>query len=69
MVLMAQWSSIPAEFCVLVDVTNADRGSLYPVVCDDDILSLYQFNISSANVQPTDRGMHAPRNTKDRRQF
>lgn len=45
-----------SEFCVLVDVTNADRGSLYPVVCDDDILSLYQFNISSANVQPTDRG-------------
>ncbi|XP_041962840.1 folliculin isoform X1 [Alosa alosa] len=45
-----------SEFCVLVDVANADRGSLYPVVCDDDILSLYQFNISSANMQPTDRG-------------
>uniref|UniRef100_A0A8C9SY77 Folliculin n=1 Tax=Scleropages formosus TaxID=113540 RepID=A0A8C9SY77_SCLFO len=53
--------SIPAhvsssEFSVLVDVVNAERGSLYPAVCDDDILSLYQFNISSANTQPTDRG-------------
>ncbi|XP_031432190.1 folliculin isoform X2 [Clupea harengus] len=45
-----------SEFCVLVDVANADRGSLYPVVCDDDILSLYQFCIYSANTQPTDRG-------------
>ncbi|KAL4616700.1 folliculin [Arapaima gigas] len=53
--------SIPAhvsssEFSVLVDVVNAERGSLYTAVCDDDILSLYQFNISSANTQPTDRG-------------
>ncbi|XP_023685889.1 folliculin isoform X3 [Paramormyrops kingsleyae] len=45
-----------SEFAVLVDVVNAERGSLYPAVCDDDILSLYQFNISSANTQPTDRG-------------
>lgn len=47
---------LATEFAVLVDVVNAERGSLYPAVCDDDILSLYQFNISSANTQPTDRG-------------
>ncbi|XP_061091048.1 folliculin isoform X2 [Conger conger] len=45
-----------SEFSVLVDVVNAERGSLYTAVCDDDILSLYQFNISSASTQPTDRG-------------
>lgn len=43
------------EFSVLVDVLNVERGCVNPV-SDDDILSLYQFNISSANTQPTDKG-------------
>lgn len=45
-----------SEFCVLVDVMSAEKGSLYPVMCDDDILSTYQFSITSASTQPTDRG-------------
>ncbi|XP_067305091.1 folliculin [Pseudorasbora parva] len=44
-----------SEFSVLVDVLNVERGCVIPV-SDDDILSLYQFNISSANMQPTDKG-------------
>ncbi|KTG45169.1 hypothetical protein cypCar_00010464 [Cyprinus carpio] len=43
------------EFSVLVDVLNVERGCVNPV-SDDDILSLYHFNISSANTQATDRG-------------
>ncbi|XP_010883180.1 folliculin [Esox lucius] len=45
-----------SEFSVLVDVVNVERGSLYSAACDEDILSFYQFNISSANSQPTDKG-------------
>uniref|UniRef100_A0A4W4FNU6 Folliculin n=1 Tax=Electrophorus electricus TaxID=8005 RepID=A0A4W4FNU6_ELEEL len=41
-----------SEFTVLVDVLNVEQGG----VCDDNILSLYHFNISSANTQPTDKG-------------
>ncbi|XP_052434343.1 folliculin isoform X1 [Carassius gibelio] len=44
-----------SEFSVLVDVLNVERGCVNPV-SDDDILSLYQFNISSANTQATDKG-------------
>lgn len=44
-----------SEFSVLVDVLNVERCYGNPV-SDDDILSLYQFNISSANAQPTDKG-------------
>ncbi|XP_051999234.1 folliculin-like [Xyrauchen texanus] len=44
-----------SEFSVLVDVLNAERGCVNPV-SDDDILSLYQFKISCANTQPTDKG-------------
>ncbi|XP_016145232.1 folliculin-like isoform X2 [Sinocyclocheilus grahami] len=44
-----------SEFSMLVDVHNVERGCVNPV-SDDDILSLYQFNISSANTQPTDKG-------------
>ncbi|XP_016321921.1 folliculin-like isoform X2 [Sinocyclocheilus anshuiensis] len=44
-----------SEFSMLVDVLNVERGCVNPV-SDDDILSLYQFNISSANTQPTDKG-------------
>jgi len=43
------------EFSVLVDVVNVERSCVNPV-SDDDIVSLYQFNISSANAQPTDKG-------------
>lgn len=44
-----------SEFTVLVDVLNVDQTSEYPA-CSDDLLLLYQFNVSSANTQPTDRG-------------
>ncbi|XP_059423544.1 folliculin isoform X2 [Carassius carassius] len=44
-----------SEFSVLVDVLNVERGCVNPV-SDDDIHSLYQFNISSANTQATDKG-------------
>ncbi|XP_062848599.1 folliculin [Trichomycterus rosablanca] len=43
-----------SDFTVLVDVLNLGQGSVYPACADD--LSRYQFNISSANTQPTDRG-------------
>ncbi|XP_030640311.1 folliculin [Chanos chanos] len=45
-----------SEFTVLVDVLAVGKASLYPSVCDDAVLSHYQFIISSANTQPTDRG-------------
>uniref|UniRef100_A0A673YR19 Folliculin n=2 Tax=Salmo trutta TaxID=8032 RepID=A0A673YR19_SALTR len=45
-----------SEFSVLVDVVSVERGSLYSAACGEDILSLYQFNISSTNSQPTDKG-------------
>nr|XP_029497655.1 folliculin-like [Oncorhynchus nerka] len=45
-----------SEFSVLVDVVSLERGSLYSAACGEDILSLYQFNISSTNSQPTDKG-------------
>ncbi|KAK3551251.1 hypothetical protein QTP70_013978 [Hemibagrus guttatus] len=44
-----------SEFMVLVEVLNMEHGNAYPAY-SDDILSLYQFNISSANTQPTDKG-------------
>uniref|UniRef100_A0A8B9KC66 Folliculin n=1 Tax=Astyanax mexicanus TaxID=7994 RepID=A0A8B9KC66_ASTMX len=44
-----------SEFTVLVDVLNVEQGCVH-VVCDDDVLSLYQFSISSANTQPVDKG-------------
>ncbi|XP_026083800.1 folliculin-like [Carassius auratus] len=43
------------KISMLVDVLNVERGCVNPV-SDDDILSLYQFNISSANTQPTEKG-------------
>ncbi|CAB1334417.1 unnamed protein product [Coregonus sp. 'balchen'] len=36
-----------SEFSVLVDVVSVERGSLYSAACGEDIVSLYQFNISS----------------------
>uniref|UniRef100_A0A4W5NDW9 Folliculin n=1 Tax=Hucho hucho TaxID=62062 RepID=A0A4W5NDW9_9TELE len=45
-----------SEFSVLVDVVSVERGSLYSAASSEDILSLYQFNISSTNSQPTDKG-------------
>ncbi|KAM6967734.1 folliculin [Aplochiton taeniatus] len=45
-----------SEFSVLVDVVNSEKSSVCSSDCDDDIPLLYQFNISSANQQPTDRG-------------
>lgn len=44
-----------SEFTVLVDVTS-ERSCHIPAVGEDDISSLYQFTISSANTQPIDRG-------------
>uniref|UniRef100_A0A8C4GFC8 Folliculin n=1 Tax=Dicentrarchus labrax TaxID=13489 RepID=A0A8C4GFC8_DICLA len=44
-----------SEFSVLVDVSS-ERSCQISVLCEDDISSLYQFTISSANTQPTDRG-------------
>ncbi|XP_041797904.1 folliculin isoform X1 [Chelmon rostratus] len=43
-----------SEFSVLVDVSS-ERSCQISAMCDD-IASLYQFTISSANTQPTDRG-------------
>ncbi|XP_052473645.1 folliculin [Carassius gibelio] len=43
------------KISMLVDVLNVERGCVNPV-SDDDILSLYQFNISSGNTQPTEKG-------------
>ncbi|XP_051921098.1 folliculin isoform X1 [Hippocampus zosterae] len=45
---------ISSEFSVLVDVSS-EKGCPSPPT-DDNICSLYQFNMSSANTQPTDRG-------------
>lgn len=45
------------EFSVLVDVST-ERNFQISAVGDDDICSLYQFTISSANAQPIDRGEH-----------
>lgn len=47
-----------AEFSVLVDVST-ERSCQMSAVCEDDISPLYQFTISSANTQPTDRGERA----------
>lgn len=44
-----------SEFSVLVDVSS-ERGCQISSMGEDDISSLYQFTISSANTQPTDRG-------------
>ncbi|KAI4873569.1 hypothetical protein NFI96_026258 [Prochilodus magdalenae] len=44
-----------SEFTVLVDVLNVEQGFVH-AGCDDDVLSLYQFSISSASTQPTDKG-------------
>ncbi|XP_030606386.1 folliculin [Archocentrus centrarchus] len=44
-----------SEFTMLVDVTS-ERSCHIPAVGEDDISSLYQFTISSANAQPIDRG-------------
>lgn len=40
---------------MLVDVTS-ERSCHMPAVREDDISSLYQFTITSANTQPIDRG-------------
>lgn len=40
---------------MLVDVSS-ERSCQISAVGEDDISSLYQFTISSANTQPTDRG-------------
>ncbi|XP_061631306.1 folliculin isoform X1 [Phyllopteryx taeniolatus] len=45
---------ISSEFSVLVDVTSAP--GCQSLSTEDNICSLYQFNMSSANTQPTDRG-------------
>ncbi|XP_066538306.1 folliculin [Hoplias malabaricus] len=44
-----------SEFSLLVDVLNMEQ-SCVQAACNEDILSLYQFTITSANPQPTDRG-------------
>ncbi|XP_070691264.1 folliculin isoform X1 [Pempheris klunzingeri] len=44
-----------SEFSVLVDV-SLERGCQISAIGEDDISALYQFTISSANTQPTDRG-------------
>uniref|UniRef100_A0A668VBH2 Folliculin n=1 Tax=Oreochromis aureus TaxID=47969 RepID=A0A668VBH2_OREAU len=44
-----------SEFTVLVDITS-ERSCHIPAVREDDISSLYQFTITSANTQPIDRG-------------
>lgn len=45
----------PVEFSVLVDVSS-ERCCQTSAVSEDDICSLYQFTISSANTQPADKG-------------
>lgn len=45
----------PVEFSVLVDVSS-ERCCHTSAVGEDDICSLYQFTISSANTQPADKG-------------
>uniref|UniRef100_A0A672HU57 Folliculin n=1 Tax=Salarias fasciatus TaxID=181472 RepID=A0A672HU57_SALFA len=44
-----------SEFSVLVDVIS-ERSCQISALSEDDIGSLYQFTISSASTQPTDRG-------------
>lgn len=44
-----------SEFSVLVDVSSEGSGQ-NSAVGNDDVSSLYQFTISSANTQPADRG-------------
>ncbi|XP_030250310.1 folliculin isoform X2 [Sparus aurata] len=44
-----------SEFSVLVDVTS-EKSCQISAMGEDDISSLYQYTISSANTQPTDRG-------------
>uniref|UniRef100_A0A3B4ACL7 Folliculin n=1 Tax=Periophthalmus magnuspinnatus TaxID=409849 RepID=A0A3B4ACL7_9GOBI len=44
-----------SEFSVLVDVSS-DRNRQSSAVSEDSVSSWFQFNISSANTQPTDRG-------------
>ncbi|XP_037310207.2 folliculin isoform X1 [Pungitius pungitius] len=44
-----------SEFSVLVDV-SPDRSCPMSAVGEEDVSSIYQFAISSANTQPTDRG-------------
>lgn len=48
-------SLFPTEFSVLVDLSS-DRTSQNLAAGDDDVSSSYQFAISSASTQPTDRG-------------
>uniref|UniRef100_A0A8C6WJZ2 Folliculin n=1 Tax=Neogobius melanostomus TaxID=47308 RepID=A0A8C6WJZ2_9GOBI len=43
-----------SEFSVLVDVTDRNRQN--SAVNEDNVASWFQFSISSANTQPTDRG-------------
>ena len=45
----------PVEFSVLVDVTS-EKSCQISAMGEDNISSLYQYTISSANTQPTDRG-------------
>ncbi|XP_057690424.1 folliculin [Corythoichthys intestinalis] len=45
---------ITSEFSVLVDVSS--ETGCHSLLTEDNICSFYQFNISSANTQPTDRG-------------
>ncbi|KAM9722739.1 folliculin [Menidia menidia] len=44
-----------SEFSVLVDVTS-EKSCQVSAAGDDDICTIYQFSLSSANTQPTDRG-------------
>lgn len=48
-------SFFPTEFSVLVDLSSL-RTSQNSAAGDGDIASSYQFAISSASTQPTDRG-------------
>lgn len=59
-------SFFPAEFSVLVDVSEGSCQN--SAVGNDDVSSLYQFTISSANTQPADRG-ETPRLYLSRRQI
>lgn len=45
----------PTEFSVLVDLSS-DRTNQNLAAGDDDVTSFYQFAISSASTQPTDKG-------------
>lgn len=56
------------EFSVLVDVSS-DRSCPVSTAGEDDISTLYQFTISSANTQPTDRGEHKYQSFKSHSTF